>query len=194
MNTYHLKYFLDAAKTGSITASAQKNNMTHSAISQAIKNLENELGVQLLNHSKRKFELTDVAKASLGHFEQVLLQLQNLKSKIQSEDIEPQGELTIWAPQSLIVDSLIDCFALFQEKYPKIQLKIQTGAAYLVRQSVLENKCQLGIAVNDYNMKNFNSRHITDGDFVLVANSKNAKLESPNYSLHLMKKSKYSIF
>ena len=176
MNSYHLKYFLDAAKAGSISASAQKNNITHSAISQAIKNLEIELEITLLKHNQRKFELTDSGLASLEHLEQLLLQMQGLKSKIRSAEIEPSGELTVWAPQSLIIDSLIDCFVEYQKKYPRVQLRIQTGAAFLVKQSVIENRCQLGISVNDHQMKNFGTFPISKGEFLLIAKQKRVKV------------------
>lgn len=175
MNSYHLKYFLDAAKTGSISASAQKNNITHSAISQAIKNLELELDITLLKHNQRKFELTDSGKASIEHLEQLLLHMQGLKSKIHNAELDPNGDLTVWAPQSLIVDSLIDCFVEYQKKYPRVNLRIQTGAAFLVRQSVNENRCQLGILVNDHKMKNFGTFPISKGEFRLVAKNKAVK-------------------
>lgn len=172
MNTYHLKYFLDAAKLGSVSASAKKNNITHSAISQAIKTLENELDIKLLIHNQRKFELTKSGKASIEHLEQILFNMQGLKSKIHYADNEPNGDLTVLAPQSLIVDSLIDCFVEYQKKYPRVNLKIQTGASFLVKQGVHENRCQLGISVNDHNMKKFKMASISKGEFLLISNHK----------------------
>ena len=176
MNSYHLKYFLDAAIAGSISESAKKNNITHSAISQAIKNLEIELDITLLKHNQRKFELTESGKASIEHLEQLLLQMNGLKSKIHNAEVEPSGELIVWAPQSLIVDSLIDSFVDYQKKYPRIHLTIQTGATFQVKQSVTENRCQLGITVNDHQMKNFGTLPIAKGDFLLVSKQKKIKL------------------
>ena len=176
MNSYHLKYFLDAAIAGSISESAKKNNITHSAISQAIKNLEIELDITLLKHNQRKFELTESGKASIEHLEQLLLQMNGLKSKIHNAEVEPSGELIVWAPQSLIVDSLIDSFVDYQKKYPRIHLTIQTGATFQVKQSVTENRCQLGITVNDHQMKNFGTHPIAKGDFLLVSKQKKIKL------------------
>lgn len=45
MNVDRLRYFYDAAKLESVTASAQLNFVTQSAVSQAIRVLEAELGV-----------------------------------------------------------------------------------------------------------------------------------------------------
>ena len=102
--------------------------------------------------------------------------MNGLKSKIHNAEVEPSGELIVWAPQSLIVDSLIDSFVDYQKKYPRIHLTIQTGATFQVKQSVTENRCQLGITVNDHQMKNFGTHPIAKGDFLLVSKQKKIKL------------------
>ena len=172
MNTYHIKYFLDAAKNKSVSASAQINHISHSAVSLAIRSLENELGIELLHHGKRKFEITSDGASSLVYLEDLLNQLNFVKSKLKNSHTEPIGELVIWAPQSLIVDQLMQKIKLYREKYPQVQLKIQTGTAYLVRQSVELNRCQLGIAVDDQKMENFSHQLINKGEFVLVHKNK----------------------
>ena len=59
LNLYHLKYFCDAVFAGSLSGAAQINHVSHSAISQAIRTLEQNLGCELLVHSKRRFDLTE---------------------------------------------------------------------------------------------------------------------------------------
>ncbi len=57
-NLNHLKYFSDAVDLGSISAAAQKNLVTHPAVSRAIGVIENQLGLKLLVHKKKTFEVT----------------------------------------------------------------------------------------------------------------------------------------
>ena len=178
MNTYHLKYFLDAAKSGSVSESAKKNNISHSAISQAIKNLESELGIDLVKHSKRKFELTTEGKASIPYLDSFLAHLSKVKSTLQNTHQEPIGDFVIWAPQSLIVDSLIGVLMDYRRLYPKIKMRVYTGAAYLVRQAVSQNRCNIGISLNDHKMHNYKSLNVASGEFVLVSRNSKAKVES----------------
>ncbi|MCH5352170.1 MAG: LysR family transcriptional regulator, partial [Acutalibacter sp.] len=53
-----VRYFQAVVRLGSFTEAAEECNISQSAISQQIKALEQELGVQLLERSKRKFTLT----------------------------------------------------------------------------------------------------------------------------------------
>ncbi len=175
MNTFHLQYFLDAAKFGSISRSAEKNNISHSAISQAIKSLEAELKIDLVQHERRKFQLTSVGLASLPYLESLLTHLASVKSTLRNTHETPIGELVIWAPQSLIVDSLMDVIGNFRRKYPLVTLKVHTGAAYLVQQSVANRSCHLGLALNDHQLHGFESVQICSGDFLLVSKNPKAK-------------------
>lgn len=169
MNTSHLQYFLDAAKFGSISRSAEKNNISHSAISQAIRNLENELDINLIHHGRRQFQLTSVGEASIPYLESLLGHLDSVQSTLKNTHETPIGELVIWAPQSLIVDSLIDVITRYRKKYPGVTLKVNTGAAYLVQQNVANRTCHLGVALNDHQQTGFERLQISTGDFLLVS-------------------------
>jgi len=59
LNLTYLKFFHDAALSGSVSESAKRNFVTQSAISQAISKLEEDLGVSLCQHKKQKFKLTE---------------------------------------------------------------------------------------------------------------------------------------
>lgn len=175
MNTFHLQYFLDAAKLGSVSRSAEKNNISHSAISQAIKSLEAELKIDLIRHGRRKFQLTSVGEASLPYLESLLAHLASVKSTLRNTHETPIGELVIWAPQSLVVDSLMDVIVRYQRKYPKVTLRVHTGAAYLVQQNVANRSCHLGLALYDNQPGGFERLCISSGDFLLVSKNPKAK-------------------
>jgi DNA-binding transcriptional LysR family regulator len=160
---------------GSISRSAEKNNISHSAISQAIKSLESELKIDLIHHGRRQFQLTSVGEASIPYLENLLGHLATVKSTLRNTHETPIGELVIWAPQSLIVDSLIEVIARYRQKYPGVTLKVHTGAAYLVQQNVANRNCHLGLAINDHKQNGFARLQISTGDFLLV--SKNAKIK-----------------
>lgn len=65
MNFDYLKYFIDAVDNGSITKAAQVNNISQQGLSRAIRCLEREFGVELIDHSAKSFILTDVGNAFL---------------------------------------------------------------------------------------------------------------------------------
>lgn len=172
MNIYHLKYFIDAAKFGSISLSAKANFVSHSAVSQAIKSLENHFDVNLVFHSKRLFQLTPEGELCRLEGEKHLANLDSLKQQLQTNTKEIKGHLHIWAPQSLIVDSLYKSLEIYRKKYPLVKISISPGAAAQVRNAILTGDGEIGILIDDGHLENFSTSLIRSGDFVIINSTK----------------------
>lgn len=176
MNIYHLKYFIDAARLQSVSRSAQENLVSHSAVSQAIRSLEDYFEVPLIFHSKRRFQLTPEGEMCWIEGQKILESLSETKDHLQASRQEVRGTLSIWAPQSLIVDSLYKTLALYQKKYPKVQISLKPGVAAQVRSSVSSGEGNIGILVDDGDIDNFASVTLRSGHFVLIAKPKSTDL------------------
>ena len=75
MELRHLRYFVAVAETGSLTLAAEKRLHTaQPSLSRQIRDLEQEVGVQLLNRSPLGAELTDAGRAFLDHARLSLIQ------------------------------------------------------------------------------------------------------------------------
>src|SRR5580704_2622306 len=76
MELRHLRYFVAVAEAGSLTVAAEK--LLHTAqpsLSRQIRDLENDVGTQLLTRNARGIELTAAGKAFLDHARLVLIQV-----------------------------------------------------------------------------------------------------------------------
>src|SRR6476469_2512166 len=74
MELRHLRYFVAVAETGSLTEAAERRLYTSQpSLSRQIRDLESEVGVQLLSRSVRGVELTAAGKAFLDHARVVLM-------------------------------------------------------------------------------------------------------------------------
>ena len=67
MELRHLKYFAAVAEYGSFTKAAEKLFTAQPSLSQQIKDLEAEVGVQLIDRSSKQIKLTDEGQAFLSH-------------------------------------------------------------------------------------------------------------------------------
>ena len=75
MELRHLRYFIAVADAGSLTVAAeQKLHTSQPSLSRQIRDLEREVGVQLINRSAQGVELTSAGKAFLDHARMALLQ------------------------------------------------------------------------------------------------------------------------
>jgi LysR family transcriptional regulator, hca operon transcriptional activator len=76
MELRHLRYFVAVAEAGSLTvAAARKLNTSQPSLSRQIRDLEDEVGAQLLTRRARGIELTPAGRAFLEHARSVLLQV-----------------------------------------------------------------------------------------------------------------------
>jgi LysR family hca operon transcriptional activator len=77
MELRHFRYFVAVAEAGSLTvAAAQKLHTSQPSLSRQIRDLEDEVGVQLLRRSARGIELTPAGRAFLDHARSVLSQVE----------------------------------------------------------------------------------------------------------------------
>src|SRR5882757_7549541 len=68
MELRHLRYFIAVAETGSLTVAAEKRlHTSQPSLSRQIKDLEYQVGIELLRRSARGVELTDAGKAFIDH-------------------------------------------------------------------------------------------------------------------------------
>ena len=169
MNTFHLKYFIDAVRLGGVAASADANHLTHSAVSQSIRALEAELGVPLLIHEKRKFQPTVQGKLL---FEQGLIWLQNLENmKNQVKDTEEKvtGILNIVSPQSIVREILWKPILKFKKMHPQVRMKIILGAADFVKHNVRQGVSDLGFLLDDEELGDLKTLKLFRGEYVLIS-------------------------
>ena len=77
MELRHLRYFIAAAEAGSLTVAAQKTlHTSQPSLSRQIRDLEGEVGAQLLSRRARGIELTPAGRAFLDHARLVLSQVE----------------------------------------------------------------------------------------------------------------------
>src|ERR1700746_3052637 len=80
MELRHLRYFVAVADAGSVTVAAeQKPHTSQPSLSRQIRDLEQEIGVQLINRSAHGIELTSAGKAFLDHARTAVLQAEAAK-------------------------------------------------------------------------------------------------------------------
>jgi LysR family transcriptional regulator, hca operon transcriptional activator len=76
MELRHLRYFIAVAETGSLTEAAERRlHTSQPSLSRQIRDLEDEVGVDLLSRSVRGVELTDAGKVFLDHARLALMQV-----------------------------------------------------------------------------------------------------------------------
>lgn len=71
LNYHHLRYFREVAHDGNLTRTAERVNLSQSALSSQIKTLEDRLGYQLFDRVGRQLVLTEVGQIALDHADRI---------------------------------------------------------------------------------------------------------------------------
>ncbi len=176
MNHYHVKYFVDAVANKSVAESARINNVTHPAVSQAFRTLENELNVKLTSRKKRRFELTHEGEVFYQRAVDWLEQFENIKNEVTFGGKEVSGELLLGASQSLTAEFVGPIIFAMKKKHPRLQIRATFGEAAIIRDMVHRKSVQIGFVIDDDKLSDFEQKLICNGDFVVVSARPREKL------------------
>jgi LysR family transcriptional regulator, hca operon transcriptional activator len=128
MELRHLRYFVAVAEEGSLTLAAEKRLHTaQPSLSRQIRDLEHEVGVQLLGRSVRGIELTAAGRAFLDH---ARLALTQAEAAIEAARRAAQPVKTAFSIGFLTgqeVDWLPHAPGLLRDELPNIEIRVSSG-------------------------------------------------------------------
>ncbi len=138
------RVFYTVAKCGSLTKAAQELYISQPAVSQAIKQLEGQLGVSLFNRTHRGMELSAAGgKLIYRQVEEALALLDGAESKLTELKTSAAGTIRIGATDSIFYHVLADKIAQFNAAYPAVKFElISSTSPYTVNQ-LKEGKCDI---------------------------------------------------
>ncbi|MFZ4712087.1 MAG: LysR family transcriptional regulator [Bacteriovoracaceae bacterium] len=168
MNLYHLQYFLDAARTLSLTQAAQINHVSQSAISQAIRSLESFYEVMLVEHKKRQFKLTPSGLKLFELGESLIAQSKLIKESIKEKE-DLSGEIIIGCTQSFMMGPMKNILKKLKKELPLVKPIFKIGYSDMIKTWLQKNEIALGFIVDDGDSKNFNSEILQKGNFVSIS-------------------------
>lgn len=116
--------FALVAELGSFTAAAQKAGLPKSSVSQRISQLEQQLGIRLLNRTTRRLNLTFAGEHYLVHCREMLAASERAEYAIQRLRDNPSGRLRITSPAGIGATLLARLNAEFQRRYPDVSLDV----------------------------------------------------------------------
>lgn len=139
MDLNKLRTFIAVAELGTLTSAAGVVNLTQSAVSQQIKELEAGLDVLLLDRSRRPITLTAEGVELVTVARQILHIWQAYKEKNQQEDFE--GKLIIGYVSSVLTNVLAHALKALRKKHPKLTIQLtNTFDVTMHLSEMVENK------------------------------------------------------
>ncbi len=122
MNQKQIRSLLSIVELGSIAKTAEKLFLAPSTISQQIKELSSELGIELFQAKGRGITLTDAGEKLLPSFYAFYQLAEDIKLQAQSSHEEAYGTLKIFAPSSMCIYRLPSIIDTMQTTAPNVEV------------------------------------------------------------------------
>lgn len=179
-----LYYFVTVSDQLSYSKAAQKLHISQPSLSNAIKNLEQEVGSPLLERNTRKMELTDAGKIFYKKAISLLSQMDMLKKEMEEVKLTGSGELIVGIIES-VKHWIPKVIREYQGRYPSINIKlIEVLGGKAVKESLRKYHTHLLITNQYVHEEDIESIPLYDERLVLVLHKDHPLAHKETVSLH----------
>lgn len=122
-----LRVFAQVIAEGSFAGAARALDLAPAVVTRAVSDLEDHLGVRLLNRTTRKLALTEVGEDYLERVKRVLAELGDADALASAVDKAPSGTLRLLCPPAFATHQLVRHLPIFRQRFPGIQLELSAA-------------------------------------------------------------------
>lgn len=169
MEDHRLKAFCLIVETGSFSKAATAKFMTQSAMSHLIKNLEEEIGVRLLNRKGKNVIPTPAGKIFYEHAKQILEQYKNMENGVYEIAGKVKGRLSIGSGVTAATYLLPQVFYNFTKTYPEVKIDLSVSNTEKIMSDLTEGQIDIGIIEGKTRNANIFLKDIAEDEVVVVA-------------------------
>lgn len=148
-----LELFCTIAEQRSFSKAAAAHRLTQSAVSQSMQQLEESLGVQLIDRSKRPLVLTLAGKTYLRGVRGVLRSYERLEQEVRDISKQFSGQITIGTIYSVGLSYLPEACDEFARRHPEVDVRLEFGSSQRVVEMVTGGEVDFGLVSFPKNTK-----------------------------------------
>jgi DNA-binding transcriptional LysR family regulator len=140
-----LEIYCTIAEQRSFSRAAAAHAITQSAVSQSIAQLEESVGVQLIDRSKRPLVLTAAGKTYWHGLRDLLRRYQRLENEVRSTSKQLSGQITIGTIVSVGISYMPAATEAFRRLHPEVEVKTAFGSNNRIFELTEEGGVDLGL-------------------------------------------------
>lgn len=140
-----LRALVAVAHTGSFTLAAESLFITQSALSGLIRELEQSLGMRLVDRSTRKVNLSEVGRSIYPLIDKIIHDLDGVLSDVADLKALKKGSIRIAAPQLMASALLPEVIAAYSAEHPEISVKLVDCMVESVTSRVFSGEVDFGV-------------------------------------------------
>jgi DNA-binding transcriptional LysR family regulator len=140
-----IRYLLEVARRGGFTRAGESLQVAQSALSVAVRRLEEELGLKLIDRTRRGAALTSEGRTFLQRAALVERQVHDLELEMGELRGLARGEVRVGIPAMLATYAFPPVVAAFRERHPGLRLSVRAGGAQSIQRGVAAGELDVGV-------------------------------------------------
>jgi LysR family transcriptional regulator, hca operon transcriptional activator len=169
MELRHLRYFVAVADAGSLTVAAeQKLHTSQPSLSRQIRDLEREIGVQLMDRGAHGIELTPAGKAFLDHARMSLLQAEAAKEAALRAAQPAKPTFALGFLSGAEIGLLPEVDRLLRDAFPGIDIRLSSDYSPVLAKALMRRKLDVAFMRPEEHMGDLASRRVRTDPLVFV--------------------------
>ncbi len=174
MTMRKLSIFLEVAKEKNMTRASKTMHISQPAISQIIKELEDEYEVKLLQRIGKKLHLTDEGELLCNYARRILNLYGEFEEKVEEGKNLEGGNLHIGASTTIGIYIMPQLIKAFKEKYPLISVNIKIENTENIANMLLNNEIDIAFVEGDLNIDELESNFIWTDELIFIGSKKHS--------------------
>jgi LysR family hca operon transcriptional activator len=169
MELRHLRYFVAVADAGSLTVAAeQKLHTSQPSLSRQIRDLEEEVGVQLMHRSAHGVELTSAGKAFLEHARVALVQAEAAKEAALRAAQPAKPTFALGFMSGAEIGLLPEVERVLRDQFPGIDIQLSSDYSPVLAKGLMRRKLDAAFIRPEEHMEDLVYRRVRTEPLVFV--------------------------
>ena len=163
-----MEAFCAVVDTGGFVAAAQRLGVSQSAVSKALRTLENRLGTVLLNRNTRGHVISHEGERYLADCRKVLDLVESIEDGLATEKREASGQLKVSVPVSFGLDQISPIIPRFMENNPDLGIELSVTDRV---ENLIDGQIDIAIRMGELKDSTLIRRKLCSLDRIVVASS-----------------------
>lgn len=169
MDLLLLRSFLAVVEHRAVTGAARALGVTQPALTRRLQQLEEEIGAQLLERSRRGVALTDAGRLVAEEARQLVDRYARLQEQVRARESLQTGLVRVGGGATAVSFLVPQAIARFQKQHPGVRFHVREEGSREVESDVREERLELGIVTLPVHSQEFDVRPLRRDRIVLVA-------------------------
>jgi DNA-binding transcriptional LysR family regulator len=169
MNRNHLALFHAVAQAGGISRGAERLRVSQPAVSKQLKELEDSLGVRLLERLPRGSRLTDGGRILAQYVQRMAALEEEAARAIEEFRGLKRGRLAVGASTTIGAYLLPQVFGEFHRQHPGIELQLEIANTQTIQHQLMEGLVEIGLTEGVIEAEHLDSEVFQEDELVAIA-------------------------